>query len=112
MRISKKLLLIPLFAIGLTICTGFTQEAHAADRYVATYNDGSSVWLSSIKTNPAKRDSYIVTVKYVTLRGSYDYETVYFQVDNNKWYYNRGNGWEPVKPYTSMNDILYYIMNL
>ena len=112
MKISKKILLIPLLAIGLSIGCGISQEVHAIDRYVTTYSDGSSIWLSSIKTNSDKRDFYIVPVKYVELRGRYDYETVNFQENNNKWYYNRGNGWEPVKPNTSMNDILYYIMHL
>lgn len=112
MKILKKLLLIPLLAIGLTVGGGISQEVYAIDRYVTTYSDGSSIWLSSIRSNPAKRDFYIVTVKYVELRGRYDYETVSFQENNNKWYYNRGNGWESVKPNTSMNDILYYIMHL
>lgn len=79
MKILKKLLLIPLLAIGLTVGGGISQEVHAIDRYVTTYSDGSSIWLSSIRSNPAKRDFYIVTVKYVELRGRYDYETVSFK---------------------------------
>ena len=53
MKISKKILLIPLLAIGLSIGCGISQEVHAIDRYVTTYSDGSSIWLSSIKTNSA-----------------------------------------------------------
>ena len=51
MKILKKLLLIPLLAIGLTVGGGISQEVHAIDRYVTTYSDGSSIWLSSIRSN-------------------------------------------------------------
>ena len=45
------------------------------------------------------------------VRGRYETDTVYFEKENGRWYYNNGSGWNRVQPNTSMNDVLYYIMN-
>ena len=109
MKISKKLL-IPLLALGVLFASSTTHPAQAADRYVTTYSDGESIWITNISNNPSV-DTYKVSLKYVKLTGRYETNTIYFKENNNKWFYNNGNGWYRVQPNTSMNDILYYILN-
>jgi hypothetical protein len=109
MKISKKLL-VPLLALGVLFASSTTHPAQAADRYVTTYSDGESIWITNISNNPSV-DTYKVSLKYVKLTGRYETDTIYFKENNNKWFYNNGNGWYRVQPNTSMNDILYYILN-
>ena len=109
MKISKKLL-VPLLALGVLFASSTTHPAEAADRYVTTYSDGESIWITNISNNPSV-DTYKVSLKYVKLTVRYETDTIYFKENNNKWFYNNGNGWYRVQPNTSMNDILYYILN-
>ena len=109
MKISKKLL-VPLLALGVLFASSTTHPAQAADRYVTTYSDGESIWITNISNNPSV-DTYKVSLKYVKLTGRYETDTIYFKENNNKCFYNNGNGWYRVQPNTSMNDILYYILN-
>lgn len=109
MKISKKIL-IPLLTLGMILSSGTLYQSHASDRYITTYSDGASIWVTSISNN-ASETVYKVGLKYVMLTGRYETDTVYFEKENGRWYYNNGNGWNRVQPNTSMNDVLYYIMN-
>lgn len=109
LKASKKLL-IPFLALGLAFASGTSYQVQAADRYVTTYSDGDSVWVTSINSN-SSGTAYKVGLKYVMVRGRYETDTVYFEKENGRWYYNNGSGWNRVQPNTSMNDVLYYIMN-